>query len=308
MIGSVSSFFRIDSSRASKLIGGAAMLLWALSFSTLLSLVKTLSPDLNSILIVFLRYLFGIICFAPFLIKAGPTAFYTSRPLLHLIRVCCLAIATLCTYYAYRHLPLVLATSVGMTGPLFTTMLAMLLLGESVSLSKWGLIFLGYLGVLVMVRPFDMSFDAGIGVALLANLFSGLGIISVKVLSRTESTPTLLLYVNTFTTLIAGVLAISVWEIPSLHDFIILMIVGVLGLLSQYSLIIAMKHANPSYLAPFEYMRMCFAIPVGYLFFAEVPTFWVLVGSTIIIAATYGLTRLELTPRLSQKKDQTSSR
>ena len=284
------------------------MLLWALSFSTIMSLAKALSPDLNSVVILFLRYLFGFICFVPFLIKTGSMAFYTTRPILHFIRVCCLVIAMICSYYAYRHLPLVLATSVGMTGPLFTTMLAMLLLKDPVSLSKWGVIILGYLGVLVMVRPHDMSFDIGVGVALLANLFAGFAIIAIKQLSRTESTATLMIYINTFTTIIAGILVIAVWETPSSHDFTLLMMIGALGLLSQYALVTAMKHANPSYLAPFEYMRMCFAIPVGYFFFEEIPTFWVLLGSVIIIAATYALTRLELKTKFSQKQDQSSSR
>lgn len=277
-----------------KLMGAGFMLLWALSFSSSMSFAKTLSPDIHSIMLIFMRYVFGLIFFSPFVFQAGFKGFKTSRPLLHFTRIVCTIIAMGCTYYAYRNLPLALATSIGMTGPLFTTILAMLLLKDSVSLPKWMFILFGYLGVLVMVQPHEIPISTGVWVELLANLFAALAIICVKLLSRTESTLTLMLYANTATTFIVGILALTIWKTPETSDLIILMIIGGLGVLSQFCYVSALKHANPSYLAPFEYTRMCFAIPVGYMFFQEVPTLWTILGSFMIIGATYGLTRLEL--------------
>src|SRR5690349_13039726 len=118
-----------------KLTGATFMLLWALSFSTAMAFAKTLSSEVDSVVVLFMRYFFGLIFFSPFLIKAGIKGFVTSRPLLHLIRVLTLGITVGCTYFAYRNLPLALATSIGMTGPLFTTVLAMLLLKDHVSLA-----------------------------------------------------------------------------------------------------------------------------------------------------------------------------
>lgn len=286
--------FRLQSFGYPKLIGAGFMLLWALSFSTAMSLAKTLSPDINSLIILFMRYFFGLIFFSPFVISAGFKGFTTSRPLLHLTRVTCVGVSMACAYYAYRHLPLALATSIGMTGPLFTTVLAMIFLRESISYQKWSLIVCGYLGVLVMVRPHEVSIAFGVWVELLANLFAAFSIICVKLLSRTESTLTIMLYANTVTTFVAGLVAFSIWQTPSSQDLMVLMAVGMVGVLSQYCSVTALKYANPSYLAPFEYTRMCFAIPVGYLIFGEVPTFWTLLGSLMIMGATYKLTRLEL--------------
>jgi drug/metabolite transporter (DMT)-like permease len=284
----------------SKLMGVAFMLLWALSISTAMALAKTLSPEINNIVLLFMRYLFGFLFFSPFILQAGFKGFVTSRPLLHLTRVLCVGIATACTYYAYRHLPLALATSIGMTGPLFTTVLSILLLKDSVSLSKWAFILFGYFGVIVMVRPHEMPIGIGVWVELLANVFASLSIICVKLLSRTESTFTIMLYMNTVTTIIGGLIAWSVWETPSLPDFITLIAIGGVGVFSQYCAVTALRYANPSFLAPFEYTRMCFAIPVGYLVFQELPSLWTLLGSLIIIGATYSLTRLELTSQASQ--------
>jgi len=278
-----------------KLIGAAFMLMWAFSFSTAMAFAKTLSPDVNSLVILFMRYFFGLIFFSPFVVSVGIKGFITSRPLLHITRVVCVGIAMACTYYAYRNLPLALATSIGMTGPLFTTVLSMALLKDSISLPKWALILFGYLGVIVMVRPDAMPVGMGVWVELLANLFAAFSIICVKLLSRTESTITIMLYANTVTTFIAGILALSVWETPSSYDLMALGAIGAVGVFSQFCSVTALRYANPSYLAPFEYTRMCFAIPVGYLVFGEVPTLWVILGSFMIIGATYGLTRLELT-------------
>lgn len=288
-----------------KLIGAGFMLLWALSFSSAMAFAKTLSPEIDNVIVIFMRYFFGLIFFSPFVIQAGFKGFITSRPFLHVIRVACLGLAMGCTYYAYRNLPLALATSIGMTAPLFTTILSMLLLKDSVSLRKWLFIIFGYLGVLVMVRPHELPVSLAVWVEFLANLFAALSIICVKILSRTERTVTIMLYANTITTFIAGILALSFWKTPENSDLMALMAIGGIGVFSQFCSVSALKFANPSYLAPFEYTRMCFAIPVGYLFFQELPTLWTIVGSVMIIGATYGLTRLEVSssaPNWDEKK------
>ena len=278
-----------------KLIGAAFMLLWALSFSMAMSVAKSLSPEVDSVIVLFMRYFFGLIFFSPFVFHAGFKGFVTSRPILHITRVMCVGAAMGCTYYAYRNLPLALATSIGMTGPLFTTVLSMAILKDSVSFPKWALILFGYLGVIVMVRPHEMPVGMGVWIELLANLFAALSIICVKLLSRTESTLTIMLYANTATTFIAGLVVIGVWKTPGSSDLMALLVIGGLGVFSQYCSVTALRYANPSFLAPFEYTRLCFAIPVGYFFFQEALTLWTFLGSLMIIGATYGLTRLELT-------------
>ncbi len=277
-----------------KLIGAGFMLLWAISISTAMTLAKHLSPDVHNLVVMFMRFFFGLLFFSPFVVRAGIKGFHTSRPLLQMIRVVCSCAAVGCTYYAYRHLPLALATSIGMTGPLFTTLLAMLILKDKVSFSKWACIFVGYLGVLVMVRPHELEVNLAVWIELLANLFAAFSIIGVKVLSRTDSVLTIMLYTNTVTTLLTGLLVYWVWLTPSLHDFLLLIAIGGFGVFSQFSATSALKYADPSYLAPFEYTRMCFAIPVGYFLFAELPTLWMLAGTLMIIGGTYALTRLEL--------------
>ncbi len=277
-----------------KLLGAGFMILWAICFSSAMAFAKALSPEVDSLIILFMRYFFGLIFFAPFLARTGVKGFETKRPLLQFLRAIFVCIAMGCTYYAYRHLPLALATSIGMTGPLFTTILAMLILKDTVSLPKWVLIMFGYVGVIVMVRPHEAPISLGVWVELLANLFAALAIICTKVLTRTDNTVTIMFYTTLGTTLLAILLAGTVWKTPSYDDLLILAVIGAFGVLSQYCYITALKYGDPSFLAPFEYTRLCFAVPVGFLFFQEIPTLWTLLGTAMIIGATYGLTRLEL--------------
>ncbi|EKE10271.1 MAG: hypothetical protein ACD_16C00059G0018 [uncultured bacterium] len=277
-----------------KLMGAGFMLLWGLAFSTTMSLAKSLSPEVDSIIILFMRYFFGLIVFSPFLLQAGIKSFTTKRPLLHLLRVLSVIGAMGCAYYAYRNLPLALATSIGMTGPLFTTVMSFLLLRDRVSLAKWFVIIVGYFGVIVMMHPHEVTASFAVWVELFANLFAAFTIICTKILSRTERTVTIMFYTNTVTTFIVGFIAIGVWKTPSLPDLLTLMTIGAMGVFSQYCSVTALRYATPSFLAPFEYTRLCFAAPIGYIFFQEVPSHWTLMGSFIIIGATYVLTRLEI--------------
>lgn len=282
------------------------MLLWALSFSMALTLAKKLSPELPTLMVICMRFTFGLLFFSPFVMRVGWKGFHTSRPLFQILRSFCTVCAVGCTYYACRNLPLALATSIGMAGPLFTALLSMLILKDHVSFGKWGCILVGYLGVIVMVRPHEMEVSFAVWIEILANIFAGLSSICVKILSRTDSVLTIMLYMNTVTAFLIGLLAYWVWVPVSFPDFLLLIAIGGCGLLSQFGSTSALRYADPSYLAPFEYTRMCFAIPVGYFFFQETPSFWMLGGTLMIIGATYGLTRIELafpssSPNLTRK-------
>lgn len=277
-----------------KLVGAMFMLLWALAFSTAMSFAKTLDPDTPSLVIVFLRCLFGMMFFMPVAILNKKTSFKTNRPVLHILRIVFVCSSMACTYYAYRHLPLGLATSLGMTAPLITTMMAIIILGDHVSWKKWAIIFMGYMGVIIMVRPDVGEIPIAVWVEILANILAACSILTVKVMTRTESTMTIMLYANVATTALASIAVISVWELPKYDDLIALVAIGGLGMFSHYCSASALRYAKPSYLGPFEYTRMCFAIPIGYVFFNEIPTWSMLVGSAVIITATTLLTKVEL--------------
>lgn len=274
---------------------------WSLAgsvcFTTAMSCAKLLDPSVKGAVLVFFRCFFGLIFFLPFLFKEGFSNLKTKRPLLHILRVLFTCSAIACTYYGYRNLPLAMATSLGFTAPLMTTALAILVLKEVVTIKKWALIIAGYMGVLVIVHPADFAFNNAVYILLLANLFASSSVICGKKLTATESTISMMFYVNVISTLLSGSVAYFMWVTPSQHDLIVLIFLGLMGVTAQFCYIRSLQNANPSFLAPFEYSRLIIAIPIGFVIFSELPTMWMLVGAGIIIAATLLVTRMELGKR-----------
>ena len=202
------------------------------------------------------------------------------------------------TYYAYRNLPLATATSIGFSGPLFVTTFAIFMLKEKFSLKQWAYLFVGYVGVLTITNPSSIAFEVAVVSSLMANTLAGLGVNLTKILTRTEESLSLVLYngmfntVASFLVIVIGFLAIPSMEIyiPTGKELSLLMMIGGLGAFSGFSYIQAVKFSSPTFVAPFEYTRLLYAIPVGYIFFSEVPTLSTLFGAALIVFAVYSLT------------------
>lgn len=272
-----------------KIKGILWMLSWAFMFSFAMSISKLVSKDVPTVMLVFMRLSFGLIFFTPFLVRQRDQSLKTRRFPLHLLRVLFVCATLMCTYYAYGHLPLAFATSLGFTAPLMTTILALLILKERVTLTRWVAVTIGYIGILVMLRPGYIPLDPAVPVALAANLLASCVVIIVRQLSSTESTLQIMFYGNFVTFIIISIAAALFWKMPAWDDLRWLILLGACGITSQFCSVQALKAAQPSLLAPFEYFRLIFAIPIGYFVFHESVGVWTLAGGAIIIASTWYL-------------------
>ncbi len=280
--------------RKQTLISVLWVLMWALSFSVAMSLTKLLSSNIHTIVVVFIRVAVGFCFFLPFIYKAGLKGFATQRLKLHVFRVFLMCGALISTYYAYKHLPLAFATSLGFTGPLLTTTMAVIFLRERLDWRWWLLIVSGYIGVLIMVRPDIVVFDIAVAMAIIANILSSAARITIKSLVSTESSLQILVYNNFGALLFFSLLIPFFWQTPSGIDAVLLGFIAGAGTLSQYCYVKALQNGSASLVAPFEYSRLIFSVPVGFLLFAELPTVWTFLGSVVIILSNYGLTLLEM--------------
>lgn len=267
--------------------------LGALSLSISMSLVKHLNPTIPTTLVVFIRTCFGLIFFLPILIGNRKAIVKTKKLPLYVVRIVLTVCSMLCTYYAYRNLPIAFATSIGMSGPLFTTILSIILLKERISFYKWLVIILGYIGVIVVIRPVSFFLDLGTASALLANILAASSIIIVKILSRYDSTITIMLYTNIGIALVSFLFNIQGWQLLGLKDFILISFMGILGITTQFCSITALKHSSPSFVAPFEYTRIFFAIFIGLIIFHEIPDIYTVFGSAAILSSAYIITYLD---------------
>jgi drug/metabolite transporter (DMT)-like permease len=270
--------------------GALLAILAALLTSVLMTIAKELTPDIPTTLVVFIRNLFGLLFSIPLLISKPKKVFRSNQYGLHAIRIVLSASAMLCTYYTYRHLPLTLATSLGMSGALFTTVLSILILKDKVDGIKWLCILVGYIGTLCIIQPRSMVLEMGIFTSLLSNVLAGCSTIMSKIISKQDSSLTMISYTNMGLTIIFGCLSCPYWQVLAWRDVFLLAAGGALGFIAHYCYLIAIKKTNPSFLAPFGYTRLLFAFLIGFVLLGELPNFYTILGSMLIITATYIIT------------------
>jgi drug/metabolite transporter (DMT)-like permease len=175
--------------------------------------------------------------------------------------------------------------------PLFLTVLAWSLLKEKPEWRVWCATVIGFCGVLIMMRPTQVTMELATLSGLAAALFHALAAILIKTLSNKESAVHLLLYFPIVAIVILAVPALVRWEDPSLIEWFGLIGVAGLGVQTQWSFIRACRLADMSVIAPFDYSRLLFAAILGYVFFVEIPDYWTIAGAVVIVLTTLYVAR-----------------
>lgn len=277
--------------------GNARGALWMIAsgigFTFMALLIKLLGDRLDSFQIAFFRCLIGFLAILPFVAGYGLSSLRTRSLGIHLLRGIFGLVAMFSSYYAVAHMPLASYTALSFTKPLFSTVLAVIILHEVVRWRRWSATLVGFVGVLVMVRPGAGTFDAAALFALTDALSIAFLVTLVKRLPPGETTLVMLFYFGVFSTAAALPPAVFVWRAPTLEEYAFLIGIGVLGVLSQSFWIRAYRVGEASVVSPFDYLRLLFAGLAGFLAFAERPDIWTLVGAAIIVVSTVYIARRE---------------
>ena len=263
-----------------------------LVFTIMSALIKATADTVPAGQQVFFRSFFAMPIIVGWLAWRGDlrTGFRVRRPLGHLWRGLIGVTAMGSGFAALGLLPLPEVTALGYAAPLFTVILAALLLGERVRLFRLSAVFLGLVGVAIVLWPrlsLDLESAALLGVALvLVNAFlRALAQIHLRRLVATEETSAIVFYFSLTATGFSLLTLPFGWVVPDASAALMLIVSGLIGGVGQILLTSAYRHAETVVLAPFDYASLLFAILIGWLFFAEWPTAMVLAGSAIIMAA-----------------------
>ncbi|MDX1434677.1 MAG: DMT family transporter [Gammaproteobacteria bacterium] len=273
--------------------GAVLLLLTALTMAVQAALVRLLAERIDSLQTIFLRGVFGVLLVLPLFMRPGVIRVRTARLPMHLARAAAGVLSMACGFYAFANMPLAEATAITFTMPLFLTLLAIVFLKELVGVRRGTATALGFVGVLVMLRPTSLTLELAALMALLSAFFHALAGILIKRLSATESVANLMLYFALMASLVFLYPAWRVWVQPTPLEWLFLFGVAFLGALSQLFFIEACRVSEMSVVAPFDYSRLIFAGLLGYLLFAEVPDAWSVVGALVIIASTLYISRRE---------------
>jgi len=273
--------------------GAAWIILASAVYSFQALIVKTLGQRLDPFEIAFFRCVFGLIAVLPFL--QGTRGWTISgKPWMHVLRSIVGVSGMFCGFYAITHLPLATATAISFTKPLFLIVLAVIFLGEIVRWRRWTATAIGFLGVLIVLRPGSETFSFAMIIALLGSFLIADVTVLVKKLSVTDRNVTILFYFGVITTLVSAVPAVFVWKTPTGVEWPLLVLIGATAALGQYFSLRSFRIAEATAVMPFDYTRLLFAGLFGYLFFAEVPDGWTLVGIAVLIGSTLYIAQREM--------------
>jgi drug/metabolite transporter (DMT)-like permease len=266
--------------------GALWMIASGVGFSVMAVGIKLLGHRLENFQIGFFRVVIGFLAILPFVAGSGLARLRTRHAGVHFVRAIFGLTAMYCSYYAIARMPLADYTGLSFTKPLFATVLAVAILGETVRWRRWTATLVGFLGVLVMVRPGGGAFQPAALAALVDSFSIAFLVTLVKRLPATETPLTMLFYFGLFATVMSIGPAIYSWQWPTVLEWLLLIGVGVLGALSQMFWIRAFRAGDASAVAPFDYLRLPIAAAIGFVGFSELPTAWPFVGAAVIVAST----------------------
>ncbi len=267
-----------------------AAFIWSVNEATIKGLGRTLDPFQIS----FFRCLFGGLVVLPFLLaSAGTRAFRTRRFGGHFIRAAAGYVAMALAFYSIVNMPLADATALGFTRPLFMVVLAVLFLGEIARWRRWTATAIGFLGVIVMARPGLETIDLALMAAIGGAFFVAVVSVMIKKLAETERPATIIFYFGVISSTLAVGPALLVWQTPTPIELLLLIGIGAAGSLGQYFTILAFRVGEATAVDPFDYVRLIYATLFGYLFFAELPDRYTLLGAAIIVASTWYIAQRE---------------
>ncbi|MEO5373418.1 MAG: DMT family transporter [Alphaproteobacteria bacterium] len=271
----------------SSITAGILLMVTAMAFSAGIDgLVKHLGGTYPIVQVTFFRFLSGTLILLPFVMHRGIAAtLRTRRPGLHFVRCALTFIAIFGAFTALSLLPLAENGTLYFTTPLIVTLLARPLLGEPVGRRRMMAVIVGFLGVLVMLRPGGAVVSPGAAVALGAAVFGALATLVVRALGRTESTLTSVAYFTLFGLAASAAMVPWGWVWPDLGDLALFAGLGLLTTSAQMLFTQALRLAPASTLAPATYTLLLFDGAVGYAVFDAVPAPETLLGAPLIVGA-----------------------
>lgn len=265
--------------------------LWALLstaiFALVAALAKIASGEYHVLQILFIRQVVVFLAALPSIAGNFPQSLRTQYPKLHLIRLVGAFLALSCSIWAVSVLPLTTAITLTFAQVFFVTLLAMWVLNEPVGRHRITAVVCGFAGVLFATRPgVSGFFDVYALVPILGAFGAAMAVTSIRRLSQTESTATLLAYQAIFVGALAGIPMIWLWETPDTQGWVLMLGMGALSSVGQWIGVKALRLGEASVVTNIQYMKLIYAAILGYILFLEIPDSYTLIGAAIIIGSS----------------------
>ncbi len=257
----------------------------SLLFGLMAVAIRLASEHLHAFEIAFFRNFFGLLAALPLLLHHGPGLLRTRQLPKYLVRCLIGIVSMMASFWAITQLPLAEAVSLAYSTPIFVTIAAVLLLGEAVRARRWVAVALGFVGVLIIVRPGAETFQLGSLAAVFAAVLSAVVAIQIKQLSRTEPADAIVLFTTLLWVPMSLLPAVFVWEWPHGITWLWVIAAGVLGTGGHMLWTRALKLGDVSALTPISFAQLPVVVLAGWLLFGESLDRWTFVGAAIILGS-----------------------
>ena len=232
-----------------------------------------------------IRSTLTLILLSPFIWYAGRAAFANApRPGLQLLRIVFSSAEVAMFFWAVSYLPLADTTTFYLAGPIYVTALSVLLLRERVGWRRWTAVLIGFVGVVIALRPSSSSFTLPALIALSGSVIYALVMITTRALRETND-------ITLMTTYFIGAVAFGAatvpfgWVTPAPRDILFFCGVACANILAQFCVIRSLKRASASVVVPYQYTLIIWSVVFGWQMFGELPDAYTIGGAAIIVAA-----------------------
>lgn len=238
---------------------------------------------------VFARYAVHLAIVAMLIVPSQGTHSLDSKaPVRETLRALLLLASTICNFMAVQYLPLTLTSTIFFSIPIFVCVLSIPLLGETVRARRWIAIGVGFVGILIVTRPWAATFHWAMAFAVTAAICASLYQILTRMLAGVDSTNTQQFYAALVATIGVAPMAYMHWQTPEgALAWGLFIAMGLFGWLGHQMLTVAHRYAPASLLAPFVYVQLFFMTASSWIVFSQPPTVWILAGAPIIIGSGF---------------------
>ena len=250
-------------------------------------LIRHTGESLHPFQVAFLANFFALVILLPIVAGRRFAALKSGNHRLQLFRGAITFVAMLAWYLGLTLMPLAQATALNFSGPLFAAVLAIVILGERIRAPRIAALVIGYLGTLVVLRPGIVEVGLGPLLILTASAVYGMIIVMLRVLARTDSSLTSVVYTYLCVTPFTFLVALPLWQWPSATALFWIACLALATMLHFWTLAQAFAEAEPTAAVPFDFTRLLWAAGFAYLMWGEIPDLWTWVGGVMIFGAAF---------------------
>jgi len=268
------------------------MILAFIVFSAMAVFMRMIAGQIAVPQVIFLRQVMALLLMAPLFWTSRHVILHPTGLVLHLTRGLLAVGAMFCGLTSIIFIPLADATAIGMAEVLVATAFAAMVLREPVGWRRWTATAVGFLGVVIMIRPFGEGFDVFALVALAGSVCGAASMTALRLGSGHDTTVTVLFWQGLVVALVSAPVAALQWVTPTLNETLILLVMGLIFTAGIWLFTAAIRLGRASAVAPLGYLRLVLMAATGWLFYGEIPTWATVIGGVLVIAsATYTITR-----------------